>query len=178
MPLTIEFALLGLIHEKPMHGYDLHKELQSLDGIALIWKIKQSQVYAVLDKLENEGLLFSRMVVGEVYPQRREFYLTAPGKEALKEWRETPVEHARDVRQEFLARLYFAEKCSQAAALALIARQERVCEGWLASLVEQLAALDENQRYERFVFHFRIEQIRGMLVWLDLCKRDLSHLPA
>jgi len=48
-----------------MHGYDLDKEIATREGIALIWSITQSRLYALLDKLETQGMLTSTLVPGE-----------------------------------------------------------------------------------------------------------------
>ena len=45
-PLTLEYILLGLLAERSMHGYDLFRELQGRTGLAMIWHVKQSMLYA------------------------------------------------------------------------------------------------------------------------------------
>src|SRR3990172_4975742 len=99
-PLTLEFILLGLLDQRPMHGYDLHRELASLAGIALIWSVKQSRLYALLDKLEQGGLLASQLIPGEAHPMRKQFRLTEGGRQALHSWMLSPVGHGRDMRQD------------------------------------------------------------------------------
>ena len=58
-PLTNEYILLGFLHQQSGYGYDIYKELNGLVGLALVWHVKQSQLYALLDKLEMDGLLKS-----------------------------------------------------------------------------------------------------------------------
>jgi DNA-binding PadR family transcriptional regulator len=47
-PLSLEFILLGFLEQKPIHGYDLYKQISSFDAISLVWSVKQSQLYALL----------------------------------------------------------------------------------------------------------------------------------
>ena len=173
-PLTLEYILLGIIDQKPMHGYDLHKALSELEGISLIWSIKQSRLYALLDKLETQGYLKSALVPGEAHPLRKEFRLTKEGKRSLKAWIGSPVQHGREMRQDFLARLYFASREGKEKSLHLIRDQERVCQGWLQELEEQVSSLDESHNYEALVYQFRISQTLAMLDWLALCARKFN----
>jgi len=170
-PLTLEFVLLGLLDQCPMHGYDLYKALNRLEGVGLVWRVKQSQLYALLERLDSGGLLEGRMVPGENRPDRREYALTAEGRARFEAWRSSPVEHMRDVRQEFLARLDFALLAGREAARSLIEAQRRACRGWLDDLTAQTAALEESQVYETMVFRYRISQAGALLDWLGVCER-------
>jgi DNA-binding PadR family transcriptional regulator len=175
LPLTHEYILLGLLHQRPMHGYDLHKEIATRQGIALIWSIKQSQLYALLDKLESQGMLASTLVPGEAHPMRKEFRLTESGEQAFHTWMKSPVSHPRLMRQDFLARLYFASQTNPQAAAQLIHEQQAVCRDWLEGLRRRQDQLGENQNYERIVYDFRATQITGMLEWLLSLETKLTR---
>jgi len=164
-----------MLDQQPMHGYDLHKALSALEGISLIWSIKQSRLYALLDKLEAKRLLTSSLVPGEAHPQRKEFRLTKEGKRALEAWIESPVQHGREMRQDFLARLYFASLQGKEKALRLISDQEKVCGGWIKELEARIRGLEEDHDYEALVYEFRISQVKAMLDWLALCARKLTR---
>ena len=174
-PLTLEFILLGLLEQHPLHGYDLFRELNAIRGIRLIWNLKQSMLYALLDKLEADGLLQGLLIQGEARPSRREYSLTGEGRRAFGSWLQTPVEHGRDMRQDFLARLYFASRVGTETALTLIDLQRQTCTRWLADMQTQYEAVDRQVMYDRFVLSFRIHQIEAMLTWLEVCKQDLME---
>ena len=169
-PLTLEFVLLGLVNESPAHGYDLHKKLAGLEGLSLIWHVKQSRLYALLDKLESLGLLVSRQVSGGSLPVKKEYYITEPGRQRFASWMSSPVERSRDIRQEFLARLYFAQKAGIETAEGLLQRQKELCLVWLQSITSRFDELDESNNFEQVVFQYRIAQIEAVLNWLDYCQ--------
>lgn len=175
LPLTHEYILLGLLHQKPMHGYELHKEISSREGIALIWAIKQSRLYALLDKLESQGMLASTLVPGEAHPMRKEFRLTEAGQQAFQAWIQSPVHHPREIRQDFLARLYFASQISPRSVTHLIQQQQAICREWLEGLKQRELQLREGQDYERIVYDFRATQITGMLEWLSSLEIKLTQ---
>ncbi|NMB90698.1 MAG: PadR family transcriptional regulator [Chloroflexi bacterium] len=173
-PLTHEYILLGYLYHTPMHGYDLYKALQGSGSTPLIWSLKQSHLYALLDKMEKEGLLEMNVIPGETRPDRQQYHLSPAGQECFLSWVSSPVEHPRDMRQDFLGRLYFARRLGGDTALRLINQQNQRCQEWQNGMCAQEAAFDEGQDYERLVFRFRILQVQGMLDWLDECRRALA----
>ncbi len=173
-PLALEYVLLGLLDRQPMHGYDLYKEIIAQPEIALVWKIKQPQLYALLDKLEERGLLESTLIPGESHPDRKEFRPTAEGHQAFLYWMQSPVHHGRDMRQEFLARLYFAYRNGKEYALKLLRQQRLVCLSWKGRLERQFQALEGQGQFARLIYEYRLGQINAMLAWLETCGRELA----
>ncbi len=138
-----------------------------MEGIGQLWNIKQSQLYALLEKLERDGLILSSLIPGEKRPDRREFRLTDAGMGMLQEWISSPVQHARDMRQEFLARLYFARCMGRRKEEKLVRAQSNTCKAWLLSLKKQLDELPTENEFERVVFNFRIHQVEATIEWLN-----------
>ena len=162
----MEYTLLGLLAEQPMHGYDLHKALLRMEGIGLVWRIRQAALYAALDRLAVEGLVKAHPSEGQLIT-RKELSLTPAGRNAFDQWRATPVGHPRQMRQEFLARLFFAQRDSVQQAQQLIRAQMTECQQWLDGLENQLGKLPESAHYESWVFRFRIASITAMQSWLN-----------
>ncbi len=77
----VRTALLALLEEKPMHGYDLIRELEERSGGA--WRPSPGSVYPTLQMLEEEGL-----IIGEEQDGKRVFTLTEAGRTELQERRE------------------------------------------------------------------------------------------
>jgi DNA-binding PadR family transcriptional regulator len=165
----LEHALLGVLREHPMHAYEMHVQLLRTEQLGLVWRLKQGNLYALLAKLEAEGYLESTTEPQETRPPRKMLRLTARGAAALARWLASPVEHGRDFRQEFLAKLYFASRDGPAMVSELLAHQHQACHGWLDELQAQLAALDPDRPFERLVLRFRMGQIEATLRWLDEC---------
>jgi len=168
-PLSFEYVLLGIIADQPTHGYEIYKAISRMQGIGLIWSIKQSQLYALLDKLENSGLISARVIPGDTHPNRKEYTLTETGRILFQGWVKSPVMHGRDMRQDFLARLYFAIPQGRPAVQALVAQQRQTCLEWLELDLRLLRRLSPHQVYESLVYRFRIHQTEAMLAWLDEC---------
>ena len=79
-----ETALLGLLNEKSMHGYQLERTLyeRSMD----YWsEISQSSIYKLLNKLESEKLVKSEIKLTKKNISQKIYKITAEGKKKLKE---------------------------------------------------------------------------------------------
>jgi len=175
LPLTIEYGLLGFLHAGPLHGYEIHRRLADRAGLGRVWRLKQSHLYALLARLEAEGLIGSRREPQATRPTRRVFALTDAGRQALADWAQSPVARGREVRLDFMAKLYCARPFGPAVVAQLIARQRAALAGWLAEVRGQTpAAAPAEALFARLVDDFRAGQIEAMLAWLDKVERALA----
>lgn len=172
-PLALEHALLGLLRQRPMHAYEMHQTLTRARSLGLVWHIKQSQLYALLARLEAAGYLEAATEAQGTRPPRKVLHLTPRGQAAFERWMASPVEHGRDFRLEFLAKLFFAAQGDPAALTTLIERQREECKRWLGDLHQQATALADDRCYDWLVLQFRIGQIEAIVNWLDTCESTL-----
>lgn len=170
-PLTIEWSLLGFLRQEPMHGYQIHQRLSQSQGIGLVWHLKQSQLYALLSKLERRDYVTHTIQRQEGRPDRKVYELTEEGCQALLAWIRTPVERGREFRMEFLAKLYFARCEGERVVAELLEAQRAACRDWLAELEAQVA--DHTNQYARLVYQFRIGQMEAVMAWIELCEQTL-----
>jgi PadR family transcriptional regulator AphA len=99
--MSLRHAVLGLLDEHPMSGYDLLKRFEQ--AMSNVWTATQSQLYGELGKLETAGLI---RVHAEGPRGRKEYELTDAGREELRHWL-VEVEPNRVTRNESLLRVYF-----------------------------------------------------------------------
>lgn len=177
LPLTVEYALLGFLHGGPLHGYEIHRRLADRAGLGRVWRLKQSHLYALLARLEGEGLIASRREPQAARPTRRVFALTEAGRQALADWVQSPVARGREVRLDFMAKLYCARAFGPDVVMQLIARQRAALEGWLAEVGRSAAApatADTEAQFSQLVDDFRAGQIEAMLAWLAKVEQTLA----
>jgi len=173
-PLTLELVLLGVLNRTPMHGYDLYKTVCNLDGFDLIWTVKQSYLYALLDKLEAMGLLQGIDFAADSHPRRRQFQVTPVGRKVLDQWVDSPVENVRTMRQDFFARLYFARQTSLQRALELVRKQHAEGLKWRANILDKLSPDHGLGDYSKVVLSHRLTILEATLAWLEAYERDPS----
>lgn len=85
---VLELAVLGLLHETPMHGYELRKRLNTLLG--MFRAFSYGSLYPCLKQLLSQGLIAEERTDEDdrIVPSRRSkivYRLTAEGKERLQE---------------------------------------------------------------------------------------------
>jgi DNA-binding PadR family transcriptional regulator len=78
---VLEFAVLGLLHESPMHGYELRKRLSSQLGT--FRALSYGSLYPCLKSLVHRGLIAESTDPAEPGSRRSKivYQLTADGKE-------------------------------------------------------------------------------------------------
>jgi PadR family transcriptional regulator PadR len=82
----LEAAVLASLALEPAHGYDLRKKAEELTGGFVC--ADPGGIYRLLRRLEQDGFVRSTWSEGEHGPQRREYELTAEGRELLAQWGE------------------------------------------------------------------------------------------
>jgi DNA-binding PadR family transcriptional regulator len=80
----VRAAILALLSEKPMHGYQIITELTERSGG--VWRPSPGSVYPTLQSLEDEGLIVADKAEG-----RRVFDLTVEGLKVAKEAGDAPA---------------------------------------------------------------------------------------
>jgi DNA-binding PadR family transcriptional regulator len=83
---VLDLAVLGLLHESPLHGYELSKRLKGVLGP--LRAISYGSLYPCLSALQDGGLITTDDSASESGPGRRKkhvYKLTAEGKERLQE---------------------------------------------------------------------------------------------
>ena len=122
----IRTALLVLLAERPMHGYEMLRELEERSGS--LWKPSAGSVYPTLQLLEDEGAIKGHEVDG-----RRTYSITESGRTMLRgrqreagsepPWAHEREDKARELRE---ASISVAEATMQVARVASDDQVERV----------------------------------------------------
>ena len=163
--MAIESTLLGLIAAEPRHGYDLAREFAPDTTLGDIVHLELGMLYSHLKRLESDGLISATIESQAARPPRKILQVTQAGTEELARWMRTPVAHTRDLRLEFLMKLYIARKLDAQAANELIVGQHALCGAFVESLNAQLSA--ETDEFRRLVLEMRLAQNEAVLDWLE-----------
>ncbi len=154
-----DHTVLALLGEGPTHGFAIAQELIAESDLGRIFTVHRPLVYRSLDRLvDNELAEPQQIEKGEGGPKRTIHGLTAAGAALNDEWLSTPVEHIRDLRIEFLAKLRLNARAGRPTR-RLIAAQRHA----LAERLEQLrSAADSDDAVDRWRRH-NAEAVRAFL---------------
>ncbi|MCL1919508.1 MAG: helix-turn-helix transcriptional regulator [Kiritimatiellaeota bacterium] len=88
--------ILALLLEKPVHGYDLLRQLQKLKMFEEA-PPDTSGVYKTLKTMTAEGLTVGEWDTAEAGPARRPFTITSKGRTCLLHWAETLERYQQEI---------------------------------------------------------------------------------
>jgi PadR family transcriptional regulator, regulatory protein PadR len=86
----VEPAALAALLGRGAHGYDLRRQIGEMTAGEI--EVDAGGLYRVLRRLEEEGFVISTWVEGESGPQRRDYEITAEGRELAEDW----IAHLRE----------------------------------------------------------------------------------
>jgi DNA-binding PadR family transcriptional regulator len=176
---TLELAVMGLLHDTPMHGYELRKELISLLGLGRV--LSYGTLYPCLKTLVRAGLIEAdedRDVEVRGRRNRIVYHLTAAGKEHFATAMEDSGPATWD-DETFSVRFAFFGRTESAVRV-------RILEGRRSRLQERLEHVREaNQRgreradaYTRELQRHGLESVEREVRWLtDLIERERNPRP-
>ena len=179
--MPAEHAILGLLAlnegPQPGYGYDLARSFGEREPLGEVLRLEPGMLYHHLKKLARAGWVEAAVEPQGARPPRRVYRLTRAGRAELGRWLAEPVRHTREIRLEFLVKLYFARRLDPERAVRLLAEQRETCRRLEESLADQLARLDAGQTVEstepearaftRLVLELRLAQTRAAGAWLD-----------
>jgi DNA-binding PadR family transcriptional regulator len=79
----IQFLILRLLYDEPMHGYQLIQNLEN-QGFVTPGRFRTGSIYTILKRMEHRGLLSSKEDVSESRRIRKQYNITSKGVDALK----------------------------------------------------------------------------------------------
>lgn len=136
----LELAILGLLKQQPMHGYQLSRELGgSLGGF---WRVSYGSLYPTIRRLERDGLV-APVPGGSIGGRRKTvFGITEQGERAFLELlQETPNDSSTEDTR-FRVRLAFFRYLPPETRIRLLERRR-------AYLIERLSTIDDSLRTTR-----------------------------
>lgn len=170
--MAIEHAVLALLAIEPRHGYELSKEFAEGTVLGDIVHLEPGMLYAHLKKLEREEWVEASVEPQDSRPPRRILRPTEAGRKEVDRWLNEAVDKTREIRLEFLLKLYLAQKLQPDAAEGLIEQQRSLCAGFISSLEEQLQT--EEDEFHRMVLEMRLVQNQALARWLDQAARKMT----
>ncbi len=165
-----EHAILGLLYfeEAGGHGYDLARHFADDRPLGDVLKLEPGMLYHHLKKLARTGWVTVDIEPQGTRPPRQIYTLTDAGKDQLLRWLREPVQHTREIRLEFLIKLYFARLLDPALAAELIRGQLDRSREVEATLESRLAAsTSSTEDFGRQVLELRLLQTRAAIDWLE-----------
>ncbi len=174
--MSVRYAILGLLAQRPRHGYELKAAFEALAGGSESWDIKPAQIYTTLERLEVAGLVAQETAPQEPGAEKHNYLLTEQGQHALTEWFESgvPVEHQRD---EFFIKLMISLAAGQGNPRQIIQTQRVALYHELHNATTQRSSLDPSISLAQILLQDKaIMHLEADLRWLDFVEARLDEV--
>jgi DNA-binding PadR family transcriptional regulator len=161
----LELAILGLLKEQTMHGYQLSKRLA--DTLGAFWKVSYGSLYPALKRLEREGAVESVFPRDEVGRRKNVYRVTDKGEELFYELlQEAGQESWEDNR--FRVRLAFFKYLKPETRLRLLEKRRAYLEGRLSEIKTSLRnARERIDNYTLSLMEHGQQATQQDIAWLD-----------
>ncbi len=152
-----------------VHGYDLGRALA--EGVlGQIVRVESGMLYHYLKRLSRDSLISTRVEPQVGRPDRQLHAMTPEGSTTLQAWLSAPVRSTREIRLEFLLKLYFARHLDPERARRLVGEQIVIMRERSGKLRAQLGRSQPptaDNQFGESVLQLRQGQTDSALEWLE-----------
>ncbi len=174
--MSVRHAVLGLLAQRPRHGYELRAAFEAVMGGEENWDVKPAQIYTTIDRLEKGGLVEEEAVEKDSGPERRIYALTTAGREALNEWFEHGVEREH-LRDEFFLKLMLSLHSDLANPRQLIQTQRTFLFQKLHNTLAQRNGCDPKTELAKILLLDKATMhLEADVRWLDMIEARLDEI--
>jgi DNA-binding PadR family transcriptional regulator len=158
----IELAILGLLKERPMHGYQLNRELG--DQLGGLWKVSYGSLYPSLRRLERHGAISSEAGTGA---RRKTVYrITDEGERMFLELLQEPPQENQGEDARFRVRLAFFRYLPPETRVRLLERRRQGLQDRLAEIKTHLRDPGTTDDYQRALMDHARAATEADIAWL------------
>src|SRR5437588_5112163 len=173
----LELAILGLLKERSMHGYQLKKHLA--DTLGSFWQVSYGSLYPALKRLQREGaveMIFPKEQVG----RRKNVYRITPAGESL--FAELLERAGQDATADegFSVRFAFFQYLKPETRIRLLERRRAYLESRWSTIKQSLQSYKERiDSYTLSLMNHQLSATESDIRWLDdLIAAEQTKVPA
>jgi DNA-binding PadR family transcriptional regulator len=155
--MSVKHALLGILADKPSHGYELKAQFE--EKLGEFWELNFGQIYQSLDRLHKDGLVDFEDVEQSDKPDKKIYRLTNAGRVEFEAWRNHPVKaEPRSLRDELFLKLMFLKPEDSGRILPVLQNHQTVYMAHMMQLSNRKYALEEQFQRQMEVANTEIER--------------------
>ena len=160
----LELAILGLLKERSMHGYQLSKRLT--DSLGGFWRVSYGSLYPTLKRLERQGAVEQVFDSQEVGRRKNVYRITESGEGVFRELLEEAGPDATGEDNRFRVRMAFFKYLSPETRIRLLERRRAFLEERLSTIAASSATTGGDTYTMSLMQHGR-ESTEQDLAWLN-----------
>jgi DNA-binding PadR family transcriptional regulator len=171
--MSIKYAILGLLHYKDMHGYQIKDHIEKNFGH--MWTINFGQIYTSLKDLEENGLIeVTKIIPSDAGgPYKKCYLITEKGKKDFAKWLHSSSEKKMLLRDPFLLRFAFFGFGDSSRAVEIIDEQITIYKNQLDRRTKNLTRWQKQGTYVRLIADLGVKFNEMYLEWLEQAKEEI-----
>jgi DNA-binding PadR family transcriptional regulator len=162
----LELAILGLLKERSMHGYQLSKRLS--DALGGFWRVSYGSLYPTLRRLEQNGAVERVFDAQEVGRRKNVYRITDRGETLFLELLEQTGGESASEENPFRVRLAFFRYLAPDTRIRVLERRRAFLEDRLSSIRTSLTAAGQSHdTYTLSLMQHGLDATESDIAWLD-----------
>ncbi len=173
--MSVKHALLALLYQRPMHGYELGKQLNT--AINAEWDVKPGQIASTLVRLNDANLVDYEIEETDDAPDRKVYFITDEGKQELQDWYLTPEVREYKLGDAFYIKLVLSLIGSPVSPEQVLMAQRRELYQQLHEITEMRRETDiKTQLPLLLLLESAIMHLEAELRWIEMTEARLPDL--
>jgi DNA-binding PadR family transcriptional regulator len=162
----LELAILGLLKERSMHGYQLSKRLT--DALGGFWRVSYGSLYPSIRRLEQQGAVERVFDDQEVGRRKNVYRITQRGEAMFLELLEAAGGESASEENPFRVRLAFFKYLAPETRIRVLERRRAYLEERRSAIRASLAgARQGNDTYSLALMEHGLEATESDIAWLE-----------
>lgn len=182
--MSVRHALLALLEQGPMYGYQLRAEFEGRTGST--WPLNIGQVYTTLARLERDGMIEAASTddVDAASEEangdggKRRYAITTDGRVEVATWFDEPVGRGEPPRDELAIKLAIAVTIPGVDVASLVQRQRTATMNALHDYTRLKRGVGTDEPADlawSLVLDSLIFNAEAEIRWLDHCEARLAR---
>jgi DNA-binding PadR family transcriptional regulator len=173
--MSVKHAILALLFQQHMHGYELGKQLAL--ALKTDWDVKPGQIASTLTRLEQSELVSPEIAEGDAAPDRKVYRLTDKGLDELRDWYRSGEVREYRTGDSFYLKLVFSLIAAPVSPEEVLMAQRRRLYRELHDVVKLRSELDiEVDLPLLLMMETVIVHLEADLRWIEMCEGRLPEL--
>jgi DNA-binding PadR family transcriptional regulator len=161
----LEMAILGLLKDRAMHGYQLKKHLA--DTLGSFWQVSYGSLYPALKRLQRQEAVEMIFPKDELGRRKNVYRITPKGEELFADLLERAGQEAAEDNG-FSVRLTYFKYLKPESRIRLLERRRAFLEGRGSSLKQSLQRYRERiDNYTLSLMNHELRSTEDDIRWLD-----------
>ncbi len=173
--MSVKNMLLAMLYQRPMHGYEIGKQLPLI--LNADWDVKAGQIASTLTRLKDAGLVDYDIEDTDDAPNRKVYALTEDGLAELTEWYTTPEVREYRLGDNFYVKLVLSLVDGPVSPEQVLIIQRRELFQQLHNVTELRRNADPTTQLPWvMLLDSAVMHLEADLRWLEMCEARLPDL--